>query len=222
MAYLSQGRMRAGSLSSGLLSKVFGLLAFSLVFATLGGVVGARYAQGWLLPLLIVQVALIFAVHALRNREGWNLGLLYGFTFVSGMTVGTIIARYVGAGLGGVVVQAAGVTGLMTVGLSAYALTTKRNLSGLGPALFIALLGLIVASIVGLFVGGGLLRTFIVWGGAVLFSLLLVYDVNRARYAEDTLGNAVIIALGVYLDIVNLFLYILQILTSLQGGSSRE
>ena len=80
-------------------------------------------------------------------------------------------------------------------------------------------LGLVVASIIGMFVGGGLFSALIGWAGAVIFSLLLVYDVQRARSAEDTMGNAVVITLGIYLDIINLFVSILRILSYLQGGS---
>ena len=112
----------------------------------------------------------------------------------------------------------AGITAAMTVGLSAYALTTKRDLSGLQPYLFMALLGLIVASLVNIFVGGTVIYTILSWGGAMLFSVLLIFDVNRARYATDTMGNAVVLTLGIYLDIVNLFLFVLRIL---QGGGRR-
>ena len=212
----SSERARVG-LSSDLLSKVFGLLAFSLVFAVLGGLVGARYAKDWILPLFLVELGLIFAVHWARNKEGWNLALLYAFTFVSGMTLGPLIAAYVGAGLGVIVVQAVVITGVMTAGLAAYAITTRRDFSGMAPYLFMGLLGLIVASILGIFVGGGLFSALIGWAGALLFSLYLIYDVQRTKYAEDTMGNAVVIALSIYLDIINLFLSILRILTSLQG-----
>jgi len=205
-------------LASGLLGKIFGLLAFSLAFATVGGAVGSQMSTGWIMPLFFVELGLIFAVQRLREREGINLVLLYAFATVSGMTIGPIVAAYVGAGLGTVVLEAAGITGAMTVGLSAYALTTKRDLTGLQPYLFMALLGLIVASIVNIFVGGTVMYTILSWGGAMLFSILLIFDVNRARYAADTMGNAVVLTLGIYLDIVNLFLFVLRIL---QGGGRR-
>ena len=214
-----QARPVAGErLASGLLGKIFGLLAFSLAFATVGGAVGAQIGPGWIMPLFFVELGLIFAVQRLREREGINLVLLYAFATVSGMTIGPIIAAYVAAGLGTVVLEAAGITAAMTVGLSAYALTTKRDLSGLQPYLFMALLGLIVASLVNIFVGGTVMYTILSWGGAMLFSVLLIFDVNRARYAADTMGNAVVLTLGIYLDIVNLFLFVLRIL---QGGGRR-
>lgn len=75
----------------------------------LGGVVGARYAQGWLLPLVLLEV-------------------------------GPIIGAYAGAGLGYIVVEAVVITGVMTAGLAAYALTTRRSFAGVGPYLFMGLL----------------------------------------------------------------------------------
>lgn len=208
-----------GELTGGLLGKVFGLLAFCFAFAAVGGVVGSRLDTGWLLPLFIAQLALTFAVQALREKNGLNLILLYASTFVSGMIIGPIVMSYVNAGFGAAVFQAAAITGVMTVGLSAYALTTKRDFSGIRPILFIALLGLLAASIANIWVGGTVLYTIISWGGAMLFSVLLIADVNRTRYAADTMGNAVVITLSIYLDIVNLFLFILRII---QGGGGRR
>lgn len=205
----------------GLLGKVMGLLAFTFVFAIVGGIVGAGLPPVLILPLFLVEIGLIFGVQWARNRQGLNLILLYAFAFVSGMTFGLPIAYYVGAGLGSIVLQAAAITGVMTVGLSLYALTTKRDFSGIGVYLFIGLLGLIVASIVGIFFGGTLLQAVLGFGGAILFSFYLIYDVQKTRTWENTMGNAVVIALGVYLDIVNLFFSILRLLGATSGGGRR-
>ena len=201
-----------GGLSSGLVGKVFALLAFSLAFAVVGGWVGYGLNPGWILPIFLVQFALIFAVNAFREREPWNLILLYTFAFMSGLTIGPIIAEYVSEGMGDIVIQAAVVTGVMVGALSLFALTTKWNLLSLAPFVLVALIGLIVASIVNIWIGGETLYAIVSWAGALIFSVLLVIDVQRAKYAPDTLGNAVVIALGVYLDVVNLFLFVLRIL----------
>ncbi len=200
-------------LTSSLTAKVFGLLAFCFAFSAAGGIVGYRTDAGqYVLPLFIAQIALTFGLQFVRDKEGLNLLFLYGATFVSGIIVGVIVESYVAAGAGTAVFQAAAVTGIMTVGLSAYALVTKRNLAGLQPFLFIAVLGLLAAMIVNIFVGGGVMYAILSWAGAMLFSVMLVFDVNRTRYAEDTMGNAVTIALGIYLDIINIFLFVLRII----------
>ena len=223
MSFYPQSRARA-ALSGGLLGKVFGLLAFSLMFAVVGGWVGARVVTGggMLMLLVVAEFGLIFGIHRAREKEGLNMALLYAFTFVSGMTIGPIIASYIGAGMGVVVLQAVATTAAMTVGLSAYALTTRRRFAGAGPYLFAGLIGLVVMSLLSLFIGGSVLSVVIGFLGAMLFSALLVYDVQRAKTAQDTMGNAVVITLGIYLDIVNLFLYILRILSYLQCGGRRS
>ncbi len=223
MSYFPSQQTQTGALSklsSGLLGKVFGLLAFALVFASVGGVVGAQIGSGWILPLFIVQIGLMFAVQGLREKEGINMVLLYAFAFVSGMTIGPLVAAYVNAGMGTAVLQAGVVTGAMTAGLGGFALVTKRNLSSWQPYLFVGLLGLLVAMIVNIFVGGSVMYGILSWGGALLFSALLIFDVNRAKYAPDTMGNAVVLTLGIYLDIVNLFLFILRIISG--GGPGRR
>jgi FtsH-binding integral membrane protein len=77
---------------------------------------------------------------------------------------------------------------------------------------------LLAAIVVNIFVGGTLMSALIGWVGALLFSALLVFNVNRARYVPDTMGNAVVLTLGIYLNILNLFLFVLRIL----GGGARR
>lgn len=204
-----------GELSSGLTTKVFGLLAFCFAFAGAGGFVGYRLDSGWFLPLFIGQLIFTFGLNFVREKDGLNLLFLYGATFLSGTILGIIVQSYVAAGAGTAVLQAAAVTGVMTIGLSGYALVTKRDLTGLQPFLFIGLIGLLVAMVINIFVGGSVMYGILSWAGALLFSVMLVFDVNRTRYMPDTMGNAVMIALSVYLDIINLFLFVLRII---QGG----
>jgi FtsH-binding integral membrane protein len=210
----------SAAVRSSVLAKVSGLLAFSMVFTALGAVVGMQ-APGLGLPALIGVLILSFVVQLARNVPVLNLFLLYTLTTLMGVGLGGIIDLYVNAGAGTIVVEAAGSTALLTVGLAAYALTTKSDMSGWGSKLFIALIGLIAASVVGIFVQATILDIVIGLGGSVLFSLYLVYQINRARTIEDTLGNAIVVAVGIYLSIINLFLSLLRLLTALQGGSRR-
>jgi len=210
----------AGALTrSGLLAKVAGLLAFSMAFTALGGLVGVR-APGLALPAMIGVLILSFVVSLARNVGGLNLILMYTLTALMGVALGGIVDVYLRVGAGSLVVEAGATTALLTLGLSAYALTTKRDLSGIGSKLFLALLGLIAASVVGIFVHATILEIAIGLGGSVIFSLYLVYEVQQARFVEDTLPNAIIVAIGIYLSIINLFLSLLRLLTGLQ--SSRD
>jgi modulator of FtsH protease len=207
---------------SGLLAKVAGLLAFSMAFTAAGAVVGLTLPE-LSFPAILGVLVLSLVLGVARNVSGLNLILMYLLTTLMGVGLGGILDAYLSAGAGTVVVQAAGTTGVLTVGLAVYALTTKRDFSSIGGKLLIALLALIAASVVGIFVQATLLQAVIGFGGAVLFSLYLIYQIQATRYVEDTLPNAIILAVGIYMSIVNLFLSLLRIfsLTGGGGGSRR-
>ena len=84
-----------------------------------------------------------------------NVGLLYAFTFISGLTISMVIAAFVTVGAVNAIYEALALTGVLTVGLGIFAWTTRRNLSFLGPILFIGLLAVNVASIFSLFFASG-------------------------------------------------------------------
>jgi FtsH-binding integral membrane protein len=204
-------RLESAAAGAGLLGKVLGLLAFSMLFTAVGAFVGTRLGPGLALPATIGMMLISFGLGFARNVAGLNLVLMYALTFLAGIALGGIVTVYVAAGAGGVVVQAAATAAVLTTGLSLYGLTTRRDFSGLGSKLFFAVLALIAASVVGIFFASSLLQLAIGLAGALIFSLYILYEVQQARYAEDTLGNAILIAVGLYLSIFNLFLSLLRI-----------
>jgi len=206
----------------GLQAKVFGLLAFSMAFTAVGAFVGLRLSPALVLPATIGMMVLSFALRFAQNTRGLNLVLMYALTFLAGIALGGIVAVYVAAGAGAIVLQAAALTAVMTTGLSVYGLTTHRDFSGLAPKLFLAVLALVAASVVGIFFQATLLQLLIGLAGAVIFSLYIVLQVQQTRYAQDTLPNAIVIAVGIYLSIFNLFLSLLRILGIGVGGGSRD
>jgi FtsH-binding integral membrane protein len=206
---------------SGLLSKVAGLLAFSMAFTTVGALLGAQVpALG--LPAIIGVFVLSLVLTFARNVPGLNLVLLYTLTTLMGIALGGIIEAYLVAGAGVIVAEAGATTAVLSVGLAVYALTTKRDFSDLGSKLFLAVLGLIAASVVGIFVHATILEIIIGLAGSVIFSLYLVYQIQQVRNAQDTLGNAIILAVGIYLSIINIFLSLLRLFTAVQGGGRRD
>ena len=111
----------------------------------------------------------------------------------------------------------------MTLAAGAYGYTTKRDLSGMGGILFVGLIGVIVASVVGIFVQLPLLYIGISAVAAVLFTGFLVFDLNRVASSRGaTEGQAILLAVSVYLDIVNLFLALLRLFGIAGGGSRRQ
>ena len=155
--YGSYGVAPGSTTYQSLLSKVLTLLSFSLVSAGFGLFAGLQLLDagigGFLLPAIILEFVVLIAVmitsRKLPNAMLLNMSLLYLFTFISGMTISTIIAAYAAAGAANAIYGALALTGVLTVGLGTFAWTTKRNLSFLGPILFIGLLAVVAASMVG-------------------------------------------------------------------------
>jgi len=201
----------------GLLGKVAALLTFSMLFTVVGAAVGMQ-VPGLIIPAWIAVMILSFAIGFARAVPGLQIVLLYTMTSLVGVLVGAVAERYVSAGAGGVVVQAGATTALMTFGLAGYALVTRRDFSGWIGKLTLAFIALFVASLVGIFVGGGLFQILIGYAGAVLFSFFIIYYVQRAKTGENTLSNAILITSGLYLSIINLFFSLLRIFGGGGGG----
>jgi modulator of FtsH protease len=212
-----------GTQRSAILNKVLGLLGFAFLFTAGGAVIGRSLGPGALLISVIGSFATLIALQFLRERSPINLALLYGFATFEGMLLGQILDAYIRGGMGGVVVTAGLTTAAVALAAGAYGYTTKRDLSGMGGILFIGLLGVLVASLVGIFVQAPLLYIGISAVAAVLFTGFLVFDLNRvATMRGASEGTTILLAVSVYLDIVNLFLSLLRIFGIAAGGSSRD
>ena len=208
---------QAGSL----VSKVMGLLAFSFLFAFIGGIVGIyvlqlTYSTYWIVAIggFIVLFALMFAI----NKPGLNLFLLYLFTFLEGLSLSPLIGLYLAAGYSYILAEAFLITAVTSLGLAAYAWTTKRDFSGLGGKLFFGVILLLVASLVSIFFHSTFFVFLICVAGVGIFSAYILYYVQRAKYMADTLPNAIGLTVSLFITVLNLFIYILEILTILQGN----
>lgn len=214
--------------TSSLISKVMGLLAFGFLFAFIGTFVGLAIGLGftgyWVVA--IAGIVVLFILNFAINKPGLNLFLLYLFTFLEGMALSPIINIYLGSGYGNILAEAFLITAVTSLGLAVYAWTTKRDFSRLGDYLFFGLILLLVAGIVGIFFGGifsiPLVGLFISIFGVAIFSGYVLYYVQRARYMADTLPNAIGITVSLFITVLNLFIYILELLTILQGGNRRR
>jgi modulator of FtsH protease len=205
------------------LGKVLGLLGFAFLFTAGGALIGRSLGPGAFLLAIVGSFGTLIALQFLRERSPVNLGLLYGFATFEGMVLGLILEAYIARGLGEVVMNAAAATAAVTLGAGAYGYTTRRDLSGMRGFLFVGLLGVIVASVVGIFVQLPLLYIGISAVAAVLFTGFLVFDLNRVANSRGaTEGQAILLAVSVYLDIINLFLALLRLFGFAAGGSSRN
>jgi uncharacterized protein len=175
-----------------------------------------------MMGLFVAQIALVIAlVGALQKLStGAALAMFFLYAGLMGITMSTIFIVYDI----GTVTMAFGVTAIVFVLMSVIGLVTKQDLTKWGPILLFGLIGLILATVVNMFLGSSTLDLIITYAGILLFMGLIVYDtkyIKQMTYqAASQAGDAgavvgkisVMGALKLYLDFINLFLFILRLL----------
>jgi modulator of FtsH protease len=193
-----------------LFGQVMALVALTVGFATLGVYV-AREAGGqlWFIAWIAAMGCLIaLNVASSRGNTGMALVLLFAFGALIGASVATTINYYATTDPTAVR-QAFGATALFVGGLGAAGYAIRRDLSFLYRTLFFLLLGLIVAGIVLIFVRIPAAYTAYSVIGLAIFGLYTVVDFNRLRRAGR--DEAIPLAAGIFLDVLNVFLFFLRI-----------
>ncbi|HLI05232.1 MAG TPA: Bax inhibitor-1 family protein [Ktedonobacteraceae bacterium] len=214
--------------AASLISKVMVLLSFSFLFAAIGTFIGMALgiSFGTYIIIAIAGLVVLFILQFAIRVQGLNLFLLYLFTFLEGLSLAPIISVYLASGLGNILGEAFLITAITSLGLAAYAWTTKRDFSHLGRYLFFGLILLIVLGILGIFFGSffgtGPIAVLIAILGVAIFSGYMLFYVQRAKYMPDTMPNAIMLTVSLFITVLNLFLYILELLSILQGGRSRR
>jgi uncharacterized protein len=168
--------------------------------------------------LVIAQFACVIAISAAIQRIPATIAtvLFLVYAALNGLTLSGFFIVYTHASLLGAFAATAGMFGVM----SAYGMLTKSDLSGLGKILFMGLIGLVIATVVNLFLHSSGLQWLLTYAGIAIFTGLTAYDTNRLRQvAISTAGDAAMAArlsisgaLMLYLDFLNLFIYMVQIM----------
>ncbi|KGI55780.1 Bax inhibitor-1/YccA family protein [Campylobacter sp. MIT 97-5078] len=209
---LSSGQSSA---LSTFIKQTYQLFAASLLAASAGAYVGI-YALGgisqmafWI--LFIVEIGLLFGLMAKKREAPLNLILLFAFTFCSGLTLTPLLSSILALPAGAVIVaQAFTLTTVAFGALSIFAMNTKKDFTAMGKMLFIVLIVVVCASLLNIFFHSPILQLVISSVAAILFSFYILYDTQniiRGNYETPIEG-----AVALYLDFVNLFIALLQIL----------
>ena len=139
--------------------------------------------------------------------------LFWGFAVLMGMSLSTIFLVYTGASIAATFFATAGAF----AGLSLYGYTTKKDLSGWGSFLIMGVVGILIASVINMFIGSSALSYAISFLGVLIFAGLTAYDTQRLKdqYAHvagtQFAGKAIVLgALSLYLDFINMFLFLLR------------
>ncbi|MDO8884658.1 MAG: Bax inhibitor-1/YccA family protein [Pseudotabrizicola sp.] len=220
---------RAAQIDEGLrahMNKVYGLMSVGMVLT--GGVawavgtndamISAIFGTPLKWVVMFAPLIMVFAFSAMINRLSAAAAQLFFYTFAAlmGLSISFIFAVYTGVSIA----QTFFATAVAFAGLSLYGYTTKKDLSGMGTFLLMGLIGLIVASIVNIFLGSSALQFAISVIGILIFAGLTAYDTqsikneyvqHAASMDDEWLGKAAIMgALRLYLDFINMFMFLLS------------
>ena len=191
------------------------LLGASMIAAAAGAYVTMPYAETimqykWFIfgaELLV----LFFGLRMTRGKPGLNLAMLFFFTFLTGVSLVPLLASLIGAGQGAMIGNAFLMTSVLFGALSIFAINSKTDFSSWGKPLFITLVVVLIASLVNYFLLQSPIMHIIVTAGIlILFSFFTIYDTqNIANGAYDSPVDA---AVSLYIDFLNIFTALLQLL----------
>ena len=188
-------------------------LAFSAVTAGISMAMGLP--QGAALILTLVGFGLLFVVHKMADTSKGLLAI-FAFTGVMGASIGPLLNYYLSMPGGpALVMQALGGTALVFFALSAYALTTRKDFSYMGGFLMVGLLVAVVAMIANIFLAIPALSLTISAAVVMIMSGMILWDTSRIINGGET--NYIRATVALYLDIYNLFIHLLHLLTALGG-----
>lgn len=239
----AQARPAGRAIDEGLrayMTKVYGLMSVGMLVTAVSAWVMSTLAIApngtltqfgqtlYLSPLkwviMFAPLLFVFAFGAAVNRLSVQAatGLFYLFAAVMGVSISWIFIAYTSFSI----IQTFLITAIAFAGLSLYGYTTKRDLAPMGTFLIMGLIGLILASIVNIFVASSAMQFAISVIGVLIFAGLTAFDTQRIKNEyialagsdADFLGKTAIMgALQLYLNFLNLFMFLLQFM-----GSSRE
>lgn len=172
------------------------------------------YSTGPFIGLALLELLLVVVISAcFDSLGGFGAALLFGaYSFLNGLTLSAIFAMYTLPSIGATFAVTAGMFAVMSL----YGFVTKRDLTSVGSLLFMALIGLIIATVVNIFLASAMLDYLLTVAGIAIFVGLTAYDTQRmkeiARERGSADGLSVACALILYLDFINLFLQILKLM----------
>jgi FtsH-binding integral membrane protein len=162
--------------------------------------------------VILAPLAAIFAISFTMHKvtRSKALLMLHGFAALMGLSFATIFVVYTSMSI----VQAFLGAACLFLAMSLYGYTTKRDLTSVGQFMFVGLIGIIIASVINIFIGSSLMQMVVSGLAVIIFLGLTAYDTQKIRemMAYDRTGHAEVTgALTLYLDFINLFLNLLQL-----------
>ena len=194
------------------------LLTAGVAFVVQGSQQLSTLGRQYWLFIFLGQLALVWVISGAIRRLSATaaLGLFFVYAATLGLTVGVIVQAYTAGSVTTAFLSASAMFGAAAI----YGATTKRSLAGLGGILFMGVIGLLVAIVLNLFLQSSAISWLISIVGVVIFTALTAYDAQRIQSGDVAAATgslekgAVIGALHLYLDFINLFLFLLRLMGS--------
>jgi modulator of FtsH protease len=196
---------------------------YLLLSATLGfSAVMAMVSMALAMPPMAYMVALIAAmvlgmfVLPRTANSAAGIGVIFLITGLMGFGLGSVLHLYLALPKGPEIIATAfGGTGVIFLGLSGYALTTKRDFSFMGGFLFAGMMVVVIAMLANIFFALPALALAVSAGIILLMSGFILFDTSRIIHGGET--NYIMATYGLYLSIFNIFISLLQILGAMSG-----
>jgi FtsH-binding integral membrane protein len=167
--------------------------------------------------LVVIELAMVIGLSAGINRMSASTAVLMFFVYsaLNGLTLSVVFLAFTSVSIASTFFVSAGTFAVVSI----YGYTTKRDLTSMGHFLFMGLIGIILASVVNFFLHSRSLYWLVTYAGVIVFVGLTARDTQRLKLmavsgagdGEAGSKNAVIGALALYLDFINLFLFLLRI-----------
>ena len=206
--------MAVGLALTGVIAHLTSSMAFDFRTNTMTAFGNAIYGSPLAFIIMLAPLGFIIALNMgiAKMKESTVQVLFWAFAAVMGLSLSSIFIQYTGESVARVFFISAGAFGA----LSLYGYTTKKDLTGWGSFLFIGLIGILIASIVNIFVASSALQFGISVIGVLVFAGLTAYDTQRikAMYFDNSGQEgkkAIMGALTLYLDFINLFIMLIQL-----------
>jgi FtsH-binding integral membrane protein len=206
--------MTSGVLLTGLVAMLFAQSGMAAQLFVNGGILS------WIVILAPLGFVLAMSFGANRFSKPALQAMFWGFAVTMGLSLSTVFLAYTGSSIAATFFATAGAF----AGLSLFGYTTKKDLSAMGTFLVMGVIGLLIAMVVNMFLQSSGLELAISFLGVLIFAGLTAYDTQRLKreYAHlrgtEWAGKAIVLgALSLYLDFINMFLFLLRFM-----GVSRE
>lgn len=204
------------SYKKSLISKVLKEFFVLLLICTIGMIFGKMFVPPQFAFIAGIGSLIVLIVAArTRSRENRSLSRvnIYSVAFLMGISTFPTILYYVSSIGSEMVLISLGITTVIFGGLALYSSQSKRDFTFLGGTLFAGLIALILISVVGLFLRSEIYHLAIAWLGILIFSGYVLHDISMIKNRPFTEDDVPRLALNLFLDFINIFLFVLRIVS---------